>query len=58
MPAHLKSALLGCELSLPIRDGRLLLGTWQGLYLGEHRNSGGGRNLLVTVQGAGEDDLG
>ncbi len=58
MPAHLKSALLGCQLSVPIRDGRLLLGTWQGLYLGEHRDSGGGRNLLVTVQGAGEDDLG
>ncbi|MDP6650781.1 MAG: secondary thiamine-phosphate synthase enzyme YjbQ [Gammaproteobacteria bacterium] len=58
MPAHLKSALLGCQLSVPIRDGRLLLGTWQGLYLGEHRNTVGGRNLLVTIQGAGEDDLG
>jgi secondary thiamine-phosphate synthase enzyme len=58
MPAHLKSALLGCQLSVPISDGRLLLGTWQGLYLGEHRNTVGGRNLLVTVQGAGKDDLG
>jgi len=58
MPAHLKSVLLGSQLSVPIRDGRLLLGTWQGLYLGEHRNTAGGRNLLVTVQGAGEDDLG
>ena len=37
MPAHIKSSLLGCELNIPIRKGRLLLGNWQGLYLGEHR---------------------
>ena len=51
MPAHIKSSLLGAELTVPIAQGRLLLGTWQGLYLGEHRNSAGSRNLLVTVQG-------
>ena len=51
MPAHIKSGLLGCELSLPIRDGRLALGTWQGLYLGEHRDQGGSRKLVVTLQG-------
>lgn len=39
MPAHIKSALLGCEMNLPIAQGRLQLGTWQGIYLGEHRNS-------------------
>ena len=51
MPAHIKSGLLGCEVTLPISEGRLALGTWQGLYLGEHRNSGGSRTLLVTLQG-------
>jgi len=51
MPAHIKSGLLGSELTIPIADGRLVLGTWQGLYLGEHRNHGGTRHLLVTVQG-------
>ena len=52
MPAHIKSGLLGTELTLPIADGRLLLGTWQGLYLGEHRNHAGPRSLVVTVQGS------
>lgn len=51
MPAHLKSGLLGCELTLPVADGRLALGVWQGLYLGEHRDRGGARLVLVTVQG-------
>lgn len=51
MPAHLKGALLGFELTLPITQGRLNLGTWQGIYLCEHRNHGGVRNLLVTIQG-------
>ncbi len=51
MPAHLKSSLLGCELTLPISQGQLALGMWQGLYLGEHRNHGGSRKLLVTIQG-------
>lgn len=52
MPAHIKSGLLGCEVSLPISKGGLALGTWQGLYLGERRNNAGGRTLLVTLQGS------
>lgn len=51
MPAHIKSGLLGCELSLPIAQGRLQLGTWQGIYLGEHRNSAGSRTVIATLQG-------
>ncbi|MDA0688046.1 MAG: secondary thiamine-phosphate synthase enzyme YjbQ [Proteobacteria bacterium] len=57
MPAHIKSGLLGCEVTLPVSKGRLALGTWQGLYLGEHRNAGGRRSLLVTLQGS-ESTLG
>jgi len=51
MPAHLKAALLGYDVQLPIKDGRLHLGTWQGVYLGEHRTHGGGRRLLLTAWG-------
>ena len=51
MSAHIKSSTLGCSLSIPIRDGRLLLGTWQGIYLGEHRNRAGSRTIVVTMQG-------
>ena len=51
MPAHIKSSLLGCELSIPVRNGRLRLGTWQGIYLGEHRDHGGARNLVATISG-------
>lgn len=51
MPAHVKSALLGVELTIPIREGRLALGTWQGVYLGEHRDSGGARTLVATIMG-------
>ncbi len=51
MPAHIKSALLGCEVSLPIAAGRLQLGTWQGIYLGEHRNRASGRTIIATLQG-------
>jgi len=51
MPAHLKSSLLGSSVSIPIRNGRLALGTWQGIYLCEHRNHGGQRRLVVTVWG-------
>ena len=51
MPAHIKSSLLGCELSIPVSEGVLLLGTWQGLYLGEHRDHGGSRHLVVTLTG-------
>ena len=55
MPAHIKSSLLGCELNIPIRKGRLLLGNWQGLYLGAHREHGGSRKLVVTIQGVSSD---
>jgi secondary thiamine-phosphate synthase enzyme len=51
MPAHIKASLLGPALSLPVRDGRLALGTWQGVYLCEHRDRGGPRTLLATVWG-------
>jgi secondary thiamine-phosphate synthase enzyme len=51
MPAHIKAALLGPSLTLPIADGRLALGTWQGLYLCEHRNRGGTRSVLATAWG-------
>jgi secondary thiamine-phosphate synthase enzyme len=51
MPAHIKASLLGPSLSLPIARGRLALGTWQGIYLCEHRNRGGSRRLLVTLWG-------
>ncbi len=49
MPAHLKASLLGSGVLVPVRDGRFLLGTWQGIYLGEHRDRGGERRLVVTV---------
>ncbi len=51
MPAHLKSAVLGCALSIPVTSGQLALGTWQGIYLCEHRNHGGSRRLIVTLHG-------
>jgi len=51
MPAHIKSSLIGCEVTIPIDNGRLALGTWQGRYLGEHRDSGGSRQLVVTLSG-------
>ena len=51
MPAHLKASLLGASVSVPIRDGRLALGTWQGVYLGEHRDHGGSRTVIVTLNG-------
>ncbi|HEX5446374.1 MAG TPA: secondary thiamine-phosphate synthase enzyme YjbQ [Pirellulales bacterium] len=51
MPAHVKAALLGSSVSVPIADGRLGLGTWQGIYLCELRNHGGPRRLVLTVQG-------
>lgn len=51
MPAHIKSSLLGCSVSIPIQQGRLALGTWQGIYLGEHRNHGGIRRVIATIQG-------
>ncbi|HEY9261614.1 secondary thiamine-phosphate synthase enzyme YjbQ [Chitinophaga sp.] len=51
MPAHLKAALLGNSVMIPIRNGRLALGTWQGIYLCEHRNYGGPRHLMLTAWG-------
>jgi secondary thiamine-phosphate synthase enzyme len=51
MPAHIKASLLGPSLTLPISGGRLALGTWQGVYLCEHRNHGGVRSLIATVWG-------
>jgi secondary thiamine-phosphate synthase enzyme len=51
MPAHVKASLLGPSLSLPVARGRLALGTWQGIYLCEHRDRGGPRTLLVTLHG-------
>jgi secondary thiamine-phosphate synthase enzyme len=51
MPAHIKASLMGASLSLPIASGRLALGTWQGVYLCEHRDRGGPRSLLVTLTG-------
>ena len=51
MPAHIKASLLGPSLSLPIARGRLALGTWQGIYLCEHRDHGGARSLLATLNG-------
>jgi secondary thiamine-phosphate synthase enzyme len=51
MPAHIKASLLGPSLSLPVRDGDLALGTWQGVYLCELRDRGGERTVTVTVQG-------
>lgn len=51
MPAHLKAALLGNSVTIPITNGRLNLGTWQGIYLGEHRNHGGRRMLVLTAWG-------
>lgn len=51
MPAHLKTSLLGASVNIPVTNGQLNLGTWQGIYLCEHRNQGGGRSLVLTLQG-------
>jgi len=51
MPAHLKTAVLGTDVTIPIRNGRLALGTWQGVYLGEHRDAGGARHVVATIWG-------
>ena len=52
LPAHIKSSLLGPSVSIPVTDGRLALGTWQGVYLCEHRNHGGSRTIVVTLSGS------
>ena len=51
MPAHLKAAILGCSVLIPVRNGRFGFGTWQGIYLCEHRDNGGSRNLIITIMG-------
>ena len=51
MPAHIKNSLLGCSLTIPISQGQLAFGTWQGIYLCEHRNRGGPRRLVLTLHG-------
>ena len=51
MPAHIKASMLGCSLTIPIEAGRLCLGTWQGVYLCEHRIRGGSRNVVLTLHG-------
>ena len=51
MPAHIKNVILGCQTTIPIGEGRLLLGTWQGLYLCEHRDVAGARTLITTING-------
>lgn len=51
LPAHLKASILGCSLNIPISAGKLNVGIWQGIYLCEHRNHGGSRSLVITLQG-------
>lgn len=51
MPAHVKASMMGSSVSIPIGGGRLLLGTWQGIYLGEHRDQGGARSVVLTLCG-------
>jgi secondary thiamine-phosphate synthase enzyme len=51
MPAHIKTSMLGSSLSIPITNGRMNLGTWQGIYLGEHRDHGGNRRIVITLYG-------
>ena len=52
LPAHIKSSILGVSLNIPITNGQLNMGTWQGIYLCEHRNHGGTRHLIITIQGS------
>nr|WP_158118758.1 secondary thiamine-phosphate synthase enzyme YjbQ [Vibrio cidicii] len=54
MPAHIKASVLGSSVTIPIKHGRLALGTWQGIYLGEHRDHAGARTLIVTLHGEEE----
>jgi len=51
MPAHIKASMMGAALTIPVRDGQLVLGTWQGIYLCEHRNHASGRTLTITAFG-------
>ncbi len=54
MPAHMKASLMGASVTVPVQNGRLALGTWQGIYLCEHRNHGGRRRLILTLHGTEE----
>ncbi|MDA1014104.1 MAG: secondary thiamine-phosphate synthase enzyme YjbQ [Planctomycetota bacterium] len=54
MPAHVKASMMGSSITVPVSDGRLCLGTWQGIYLCEHRNHGGNRTLILTLQGTSD----
>jgi len=56
MPAHIKASLMGSSVSVPVKDGGLNVGTWQGIYLCEHRNRGGSRKLIVTIFGERQSD--
>ncbi|MGL1890777.1 MAG: secondary thiamine-phosphate synthase enzyme YjbQ [Spirochaetaceae bacterium] len=51
MPAHIKSMIIGTSLTIAVTDGKLVMGTWQGIYFGEHRNLGGRRRLIATIMG-------
>lgn len=51
MPAHIKASILGSSITIPISNGQLNMGIWQGIYLGEHRNHGGSRTLVATING-------
>ncbi len=51
LPAHIKASILGCSLNIPLTNGRLNIGTWQGVYLCEHRNYGGSRTLILSING-------
>lgn len=57
MPAHLKAAMLGSSVTIPITNGELALGTWQGVYLGEHRNHGGRRWVVATLMGEVQEKI-
>lgn len=56
MPAHVKASMMGASVMIPIGRGRLQLGTWQGIYLCEHRDHGGSRSVVITVQGQADQD--
>ena len=56
MPAHVKASLMGSSVMIPVRDGRLLLGIWQGIYLCEHRDHASGRTVVATIQGESFED--
>ena len=58
MPAHVKTSMLGCSLTIPVKSGKLCLGTWQGIYLCEHRNNGGSRKVVLTLHGEPHGEIG